>query len=293
MRPCSAILVLLLAAAPGFALAADRPEVVALSQRLAALRTDPQLGEFAAYERLRAQQTVAALAKARGRSREPAQLLADRRVEIAETTARAEFARRQAQRLERTRSELLLEASQREAASARQEIERLRVQTQVQAEETERLRLAAEIEALARQEVEDTLTSVTGRQTQRLSAARQKEAGLARQEAELVSGARLPASRFNDRGEIFSLGKAAFESGQAQLSSSGASAAAALAAYLQARPDAKAAIEGYGDSQTPGQRRADALRDALVEAGVAGNRLQTAAKGDGSQSRAVEVVVGN
>lgn len=290
MSSRSMALFLLLAAAP--VLAAERPEVLALNQRLATLQADPELGEFAAYERLRAQQSVAALAKARTRERAAAQVLADRRVEIAETMARAESARRQAQRLDRTRSELLLEASRREATRARQEVERLRIQAQVQAEEAERMRLSAEVEALARQDVEDTLTTVTGKQTQRLNAARQKEAELARQEAELMSGAQLPASRFNDRGEVFSLGSAAFERGQAQLSPSGASSAAALAAYLQAKPRAKAMIEGYGDSQTPGQRRADALRDALVEAGVDRKRLQSAAKGDGSQSRAVEVIVG-
>jgi len=282
---------MLLATAPVLTAAAERPEVIALNQRLATLQSDPQLGEFAAYEKLRAQQSVAALAKARSRDRESAQILADRRVEIAETTARAESARRQSQRLDRTRSELLLEASRREAMRARQEVERLRVQTQIQAEEAERMRLAAETEALARQDFEDALTSVTGKQTQRLTAAREKEAQLARQEAELMSGAKLPASRFNDRGEVFSLGSAAFESGQAQLSSSGTSSAAALAAYLQAKPKASATVQGYGDKQTPGQRRADALRDALVEAGVARNRLKSVAKGDGTQSRAVEVIV--
>ena len=290
MSPRSVVLLLLMAV-PVSTLAAERPEVIALNQRLATLQGDPQLGEFASYEKLRAQQSVAALAKARSRDREAAQMLADRRVEIAETTARAESARRQAQRLDRTRSELLLEASRREATRARQEVERLRVQTQIQAEEAGRMRLAAETELLARQDVEDTLTTVTGQQTQRLTAARQKEAQLARQEAELMSGTKLPASRFNDRGEVFSLGSAAFESGQAQLSSSGTSSAAALAAYLQANPKSKAIVQGYGDKQTPGQRRADALRDALVEAGVARNRLQSVAKGDGTQSRAVEVIV--
>ncbi|MET0718192.1 MAG: hypothetical protein ABWY34_07300, partial [Pseudoxanthomonas sp.] len=110
---------LLLASMP--ALAADRPEVVALNQRLATLQSDPQLAEFAAYEKLQAQQAVAVLAKARGKQRDSALYLADRRVEIAETAARAEIARREADRLDRTRSELLVEASRRDAARARQE----------------------------------------------------------------------------------------------------------------------------------------------------------------------------
>jgi outer membrane protein OmpA-like peptidoglycan-associated protein len=273
------------------ALAAERPEVTALNQRLVALQSDPQLAEFAAYEKLQAQQAVAVLAKARGKQRDGALYLADRRVEIAETAARAEAARREADRLDRTRSELLVEASRRDAARARQESERLRVQAQIQAEEAERLRMAAEAETLARQDAEDMLGSIAGQQTARLSAARQKEAQLARQEAELMSGAKLPASKFEDRGEVFTLASSAFNAGQAKLSSSGSASISALAAYLQANPKAKARIEGFGDKQTPGQRRADAVRDALLAAGIPKGRLQSSGKGEGSKSRAVEVVI--
>ena len=315
-------LVLLLACISLPALSAERPEVIALNQRLSSLQADPSLSELAAYERLQAQQAVAVLAKARGKQRDKALFVADRRVEIAETAARAESARRDADRLERTRSELLVEASRRDAARARQETERLRIQAQIQAEEAENLRLAAEAESiarqeaedtltnvageqsarlssarlkeakLARQEAEDTLTNVAGEQSARLSSARLKEAKLARQEAELVSGAKLPASKFETRGEVFTLGGAAFAPGLAKPSAEGNASIAALAAYLQAMPKAKARIEGYGDAQTPGQRRADAVRDALVAAGVPKSRLQAAAgKGNGTRTRAAEVVV--
>ena len=273
------------------ALAAERPEVVALNQRLVALQSDPQLVEFAAYEKLQAQQAVAVLAKARGKQRDGALYLADRRVEIAETAARAEAARREADRLDHTRSELLVEASRRDAARARQESERLRVQAQIQAEEAERLRVAAEAETLARQDAEDMLGSITGQQTAKLSAARQKEARLARQEAELMSGAKLPNSKFEDRGEVFTLASSAFNAGQANLSSAGSASVSALAAYLQANPKAKARIEGFGDKQTPGQRRADAVRDALLAAGIPKARIQSSGKGEGSKSRAVDVVI--
>ncbi len=280
---------LLLASLPAYA--AERPEVIALNQRLVALQSDPQLAEFASYEKLQAQQAVAVLAKARGKQRDSALYLADRRVEIAETAARADAARREADRLDRTRSELLVEASRRDAARARQEAERLRVQAQIQAEEAERLRVAAEAETLARQDAEDMLTSVAGQQTARLSAARQKEAQLARQEAELMSGAKLPASRFEDRGEVFTLASSAFNAGQAKLSNTGSASVSALAAYLQANPKAKARIEGFGDKQTPGQRRADAVRDALLAAGIPKARIQSSGKGEGSKSRAVDVVI--
>ena len=284
-------LALLLSFAAATAFAADNPVVVQLSQRLSALQSDPALGEFAAYEKLQAQHAVAALDKGRRSQRESLQFVAERRVEIAEIAARTQAARREADRLDRTRSELLVEASRREAERARREAERLRVQAQIQAEETERLRLAAEAEALARQEAETTLDTVAGQQANRLSAARQRELKLAREEAELVSGAKLPASKFEARGEVFTLGADVFAGNSAKLSGGGASSASALAAYLQANPKARARIEGYGDKQTPGQRRADALRDALTAAGVQKSRLQSAAKGTGTKARALEVII--
>ena len=280
-----------LALATQTALAAENPVVVQLNQRLAALQADPDLADLAAYEKLQAQHAVTAFSKARRSQRETAQYVAERRVQIAEIAARAQAARREADRLDRTRSELLVEASRREAERARREAERLRVQAQIQAEEAERLRLAAEAEALARQEAETTLDTVAGQQANRLSAARQRELKLAREEAELVSGAKLPASKFEARGEVFTLGADAFASDSAKLSASGASRASALAAYLQANPKARARIEGYGDKQTAGQRRADALRDALTAAGIAKSRLQSSGKGAGSKARALDVIV--
>ena len=280
-----------LALATQTALAAENPVVVQLNQRLAALQADPDLADLAAYEKLQAQHAVTAFSKARRSQRETAQYVAERRVQIAEIAARAQAARREADRLDRTRSELLVEASRREAERARREAERLRVQAQIQAEEAERLRLAAEAEALARQEAETTLDTVAGQQANRLSAARQRELKLAREEAELVSGAKLPASKFEARGEVFTLGADAFASDSAKLSASGASRASALAAYLQANPKARARIEGYVDKQTPGQRRADALRDALTAAGIAKSRLQSSGKGAGSKARALDVIV--
>ena len=280
-----------LALAAQGAVAAENPVVVQLDQRLAALQADPDLADLAAYEKLQAQHAVIAFSKARRSQRETAQYVAERRVQIAEIAARAQAARREADRLDRTRSELLVEASRREAERARREAERLRVQAQIQAEEAERLRLAAEAEALARQEAETTLDTVAGQQANRLSAARQRELKLAREEAELVSGAKLPASKFEARGEVFTLGADAFASDSAKLSASGASRASALAAYLQANPKARARIEGYGDKQTPGQRRADALRDALTAAGIAKSRLQSSGKGAGSKARALDVIV--
>lgn len=286
------VLVLALVAALPWAVQAkeDLPQVIALKQRLAVLQADPQAGDLARYEQLQAQQAIAAVAEAKRKEQEQALYVADRRVEIAEITARTALARRDLDRLEATRNELLIEASRRDAARARQEAEQLRVQAQIQAEESDRLRQAAEQETLARQDAEAALTSVAGKQTAKLNAAQQKAAQLAREEAELVAGTKLPASRFEARGEVFTLGGTAY-SGKA-LSADAAGQAKALAEYLNIGKKGRVGIIAYGPDAATAKQRGEALRDALVAAGVGANRFQVSAgKGAPSKARAAEVVV--
>ncbi|MBB1472881.1 hypothetical protein H5368_07535 [Luteimonas sp. MC1782] len=171
-------------------------ELARLESRLQAIDTDPVRNTLAAYERLQARQAVDALAAARsGQGRTDARQVAEWRVETAEIAVGNAVDRRELDRLERERSELLVEASRQDAARARAEAERLRIQAQVQAEEAERLRLAAEEESSARQQVEGVLDDVAGAQAAKLRAARQREAELKRQEAELMRDVPGPARR--------------------------------------------------------------------------------------------------
>lgn len=171
---------------PLAAQAAEDADYARLAQRLVAIEADPARNTLAAYERLQARQALDALAAARSRGRADALQIAEWRVETAELAAATEAARREIDRLDRERSELLVEASRRDAARARQEAERLRIQAQIQAEEAARARMAAEQEYQARQEAEIVLDDVAGAQAAKLRAARQREAELARREAELL-----------------------------------------------------------------------------------------------------------
>lgn len=172
--------------------AAEGQDAGSLGQRLVALDADPALSGLAPLERLQARQAVDALAAARSRSRAAALEVAQWRVETAELAARTGLARREIERLDRDRADLLLEASRREAARARQEAERLRIQAQIQAEEAARLREAAEAEAQARQEAETVLQGVSSREAARLRASRQRAAELKRQEEELLRSLEAP-----------------------------------------------------------------------------------------------------
>ncbi|AXI84041.1 hypothetical protein FUT69_02310 [Xylella taiwanensis] len=287
---CALVLVLI----PVVALAAKvDPEVDAFNARLNALRANSEIADVTRYEQLLAQQAVAALVDAKRKERDQWLYLADRRVEIAETTARAALLRRQLDQLAGTRSDLLIEESRREAARARHEAEQLRIQSQIQTEEAERARQTAEAEAIARQNAEQALSSVADKQQAKLSAAQQKAAQLAREEAELLAGAKLPPSRFEERIEVFTLGTDAYGSSKTRLSASAHAQIQALAQYLKIVKRGGVEIVGYGSDAAAGQKRAEILLDALVAAGISANRFKiNSGNGkSGVKTKAAEVMV--
>ncbi|TKS52818.1 hypothetical protein E4582_11295 [Luteimonas yindakuii] len=186
MKAISVLPFLLLAAFAGSAAAQAIDETDMLGRRLQALEMDPATSGFAQLERLQARQAIDAYVNARARDRDALRQVAGWRVDTAETAARSEALRREIDRLDRTRADLLVEASRQEAARARAEAERLRIQAQIQAEETARLRAAADSELTARQQAETVLEGVASDQAAKLRAARARDAELARREAELL-----------------------------------------------------------------------------------------------------------
>lgn len=286
---------------------AGTPEI-----RLQALAADPRLNPFAQYERLQASQALASVQASSSRNRQAAVLQAERRVGVAEQAARIEAARRQTDALQRERGDLLVEASRRDAESARAEAERLRMQAQMQAEEAARLRAMADAESSARQEAEAVLDGAQIDQRARVAAAREKQAALARQEAELVAGAKLPPSRQGEQGEVFTLAGDAFGSGQAQLTTNASASVRALGVYLTAMKAGNVQVIGHTDSQgeadanqTLSRRRADAVKAGLMDAGLAAGRVSAQGQGEAepiadnvtaagrARNRRVEIIVSN
>ncbi len=259
----------------------DLPVVTApAEQRLLALESDTRLNPFAQLERLQARQAIAALGTVSRRDLNAAMARADRRVTVAEQAARIEATRRQMQGLEREHADLQVEASRREAERARAEAERLRMEAQIQAEEAARLRAQAE-------QAEAVLDGARIEQGARVAAARQKEADLARQEAELVAGAKLPPQRATDQGTLFTLAGDAFASGQANLTPAAAASINALGIYLAALPVGAVQVVGHTDSQGEdaanlalSERRAQQVRASLVAAGLERGRVTAQGAGE-------------
>lgn len=118
------------------------------------------------------------------------------------------------------------------------------------------------------------------------------------------------AGRETARGLILTLGDILFDTGEAQLKPGAIRSIQKLATYLQANPSRTIAVEGFTDSRGSeqynrqlAQARADAVKFALVNAGVAPNRIVVAAYGEAypvadnstaagrQQNRRVEIVV--
>ena len=157
---------------------------------------------------------------------------------------------------------------------------RLRVEAQIQAEEAARMRAQAE-------QAEAVLDGAQIEQGARVEAARQKEAALAREEAELLAGAKLPPMRQTAQGEVFTLAGDAFGSGQASLTASAAASIKALGTYLAAVPGGAVQVVGHTDSQgddaanqSLSERRAQQVRASLVAAGLERSRVTAQGMGE-------------
>lgn len=289
------------------------PEAERLRAQLRTLDQDTTLGVLAPAERLRAQQAIEALALAKRRDRADALLAAERRLDIARAAAETESYQQQLQALERERDRILLEASRRDAEAARLEAEKLRLQSLARLEEAERAQREA-ASALALSEI----SSAEAEQARRLADAQSQEAALARREADLAFAAadslrlqlQTMTATSEARGQVMTLSGDAFASGQSQLKPEARANLQRVVEFVNRSPDKAVLIEGHTDSQGSAnlnqvlsQRRADAVRDALLQDGVDGSRLTAVGLGkdrpiadnataDGrARNRRVEIVV--
>ena len=263
------------------------------------LARDPVLGPLAPAERALADQAVEAIVLRGARGKEHAHLvyLAERRVDVAYATAQAIDQERRLDQLDREHARILLAASRRDAEQARLEVEKQRIQSMAQAEEAERLRAEADA---AREQGEQSaqdadLARRQAEQTKRLADAQAREAELARKEAQLAEAAAsdlrgrlqsLHATR-GAHGLQMTLDDIAFAPGKSALRPEARANLDKVVAFVNKDRRKPIRIEGHTDSrgnananQLLSQRRAEAVRDALIAAGVDGGRMTATGLGE-------------
>jgi outer membrane protein OmpA-like peptidoglycan-associated protein len=146
---------------------------------------------------------------------------------------------------------------------------------------------------------------------QQRNAASQQAADMQAQAANLQAELDKMKAKQTDRGIVLTLGDVLFDTGRAQLNPGAATKMDQLAQFLSQHPDRRAEIDGFTDSvgsdaynEDLSQRRANAVKAALVTRGVDPTRINTQGYGKaypvasntdsgGRQlNRRVEVVIG-
>jgi outer membrane protein OmpA-like peptidoglycan-associated protein len=296
-----------------------------LQSTLASLRSDNDVEQYARAEFAAAEQAVRALQSSTSRDEEVRAHLAymaERRIDITRARAREGMERQRLLDLKRDRDRILLQASLQEAERARAEAERLRRQTMQRTEEAERARREAQEaeQRSAQAELDRRMAVEEAEQAKRLANAQAKEADLARQEAELASAAadslrrqlQNLQARETNRGLMFTLGDVLFEFNEAELRPESLDNLDRLIGFISDYPTRSVSIEGHTDSRGSeafnielSQKRADSVRQALIERGVPASQLQSVGLGEEfpiasnetdagrQQNRRVEIIILN
>jgi outer membrane protein OmpA-like peptidoglycan-associated protein len=263
-------------------LAQRQADILSRQQQLDALRQS--LDSDAALRADRERQRHEAVAAAQARRQQ-----AD--AEAAALRQQAEAAAEQAQ------------AAQAQAQQATAQAEQANAQAQQSQAAAQQAQAAAEEAKAAAQQTQAQLD-----QTRQLLAERDAEARRLRIQNEL---ARIASTRSEQRGLIVTLsGGILFDTGKTSLKPGAKSTLTRIAKQLQTDPSLKIAVEGHTDNvgtaeknQALSEKRANAVRDYLVSAGIASDHITATGRGEDApiatnkttagqqQNRRVELVI--
>jgi outer membrane protein OmpA-like peptidoglycan-associated protein len=303
-------LMLMLACAVPSSQAAGIPiteSVMQLTQELDALDQEARDGNAAALERLQARQAIERLQAARVREQQAVLDEAQVLLKTAEYGVKASQLKEQLVQLDRERDAIMVEASRRDAALARKEAERLRLQALAREEEQSQL---IELESGA---APAAASSATGEQAKRVAEAKAKEAELARLEEEL--SAQMNAreddylrSRVVAGKTIYTLSATAFAPGKPSLTAAAKQVLGTLSKKLKSSGKAwliEGHLDAVGDEVVNLQfsrKRADSVLSVLKSSGVPAGKLSAKGLGSGkpvssnqsksgrAQNRRIEII---
>jgi outer membrane protein OmpA-like peptidoglycan-associated protein len=193
--------------------------------------------------------------------------LAAQRVAIAQATAESRTAQAVVAGASAERDRMRLALRTAEADATRSQLaasEQARAGLSAEQAEAERRAAAARSEAERQAEADRARLAARDAQVQ----------GLEQELRELNA-------RPTDRGMVVTLGDLLFDTGKSQLQAGGDRSVDQLAAFMKRHPERQALIEGHTDSvgsrasnQSLSERRAQAVRSALIRQGVEGEQLR-------------------
>ncbi len=266
---------------------------------LDSLKSKPELAGYAPLALGEAERALRMAEQATGNEYYRSHLIymADHRIQIAKAMAEREQNSQILDKMEDQHSAMLIKASQLDAEQAREEAERARLLVATTTEEAQRAQ--AEKEQALKKEAESARAAVLAteeaQQARRLAESRASEAEFARREAELASEQISSLTRQlenlqlrqTESGVVVTLGDVLFASGQTSLVEGALSSLEEVVDLLQTEPDKKIRVEGHTDSSGEAEEnvelsklRADAVRQALIELGVAEDRITSAGMGE-------------
>jgi outer membrane protein OmpA-like peptidoglycan-associated protein len=278
--PRPARLLVLTALAAALAACSTVPErnaaLDAARSRYSVAQSDPQVGALAPEELKRAAESLRAADEAQTAGRDRATVdhlayMSSQRVTIAQDTAAAKSAQAVTAGAAAERDRLLLAARTQEVATAQQ------------AANASQRDLAASRQSNAQMTTElAQADAYAQRERDRLA---RRDARVADLETQLSA----LNARKTERGMVVTLGDVLFDSGKSQLLSPSSQNMSQLAEFFRRNPERKASIEGYTDSVGSAEsnlalsdRRAEAVKSALVRMGVPADRLSTQGHGEDS-----------
>ena len=258
-------------------------------------KADPKIEAFAPLPLADAGKAVEAAEAAKNyEEKQHLAYVAEKKTQIAVAMAEAKMAEQEAEKLSKETAEVLLQKRDRETTIAKQEAEEAKRTALAEMEKAERAKKeAAEARLAAQAEAE------------RAARAKAESEQLVRELSELKA-------RQTERGIVLTIGDVLFATGKATLSAEAARSIGKLADFLQKYPNRNALIEGHTDrvgkdelNLALSQKRADAVKEKLVAAGVDAGRVTTIGYGKQypvasndtaagkQQNRRVEVIILN
>ena len=260
----------------------ENPALASAQQEYQAAQNAPAVNALASAELRDAQLALDQAQTAWGKQEKRTEVdhlayMASKKVAIAQEAANQRLAERAVTEAQGRRNQTLLVARTLEAESA----QRSAVSAQAKAE-------SAQASAEAAQRSADAANLQTAAAVGATAAARQDAQTAEAQAAQLKAQLADMDARQTERGMVVTIGDLLFDNNSAVLKAGAGNSVQRLGAFLKAYPLRNALIEGYTDSvgtaqsnQALSERRAEAVRSALLATGVVGERLALRGYGEG------------